>query len=65
MYNKLLSWVHTQVLSTKHKQIKQFEANYNCKYGMLSTRREIDYVELHNKLDYARKLLSLWHNFDL
>ena len=67
-YNELLSHVHTQVLSTKHKlkvEIKRFETNYYCKHGMLPTRTEVDYVELRNKLDYTRKLLSLWHNFDL
>ena len=67
-YNELLSRVHTQVLSTKHKlkaEIKQFETSYYCKHGMLPTRRETGYVDSRNKLDYARKLLSLWHNFDL
>ena len=37
-YKQLLSQVHTQVLSTKHKlkgEIKQFETNYYCKHGML------------------------------
>ena len=64
-YKTLLSQVHTQVLSTKYKlktDIKKFETNYYCKHGVVPNRKE-DYDELHNKLDYVRKVLSLWHKF--
>ena len=67
-YNKLLSQVHTEVLSTKHKlkaEIKYYETNYYCKHGMLPSNKEKDYGDLRRKLDYVRKLLSLWHKFDL
>ena len=64
-YNKLLSQVHTKVLSTKHKlrqKSKIMKLTTTVSMGCYLATKIRD---LRRKLDYVRKLLSLWHKFDL
>ena len=67
-YILLLSQLQTQVLSTKYTlkmEIKKIETESYQKHGLLPGRSRKDYDDLRKKLDYIRKLLAVWHNYEL
>ena len=67
-YNKTLAILHTQVLSTKYKlkdNVKAFETDYHQRNGTFPSREVEEYGELRKKTDFIKKILCVWHTFNL
>ncbi len=66
-YNALLAKLHIFITSTKHKMKKEIEDIESSHYAAQGTlpSNNAEYDQLLKKLDYVRKLLGLWHKFDI
>lgn len=67
-YASVLSQVHTKILSKKYElksTIKKFEIEHFQKHGTLPSRKTKEYDILRKNLDYVKKLVTMWHNFEL
>lgn len=69
-YIKLLVRLEIKVQSIKSQLkaiLKEYETSYYCKHGVLPPSRgeDVEYNQQRHKLDKARKILTLWHKFEL